>query len=125
MQNKAGFIVSFIIGFLVVGGLFLLFTGDNNTYPEPYTVEPVLPTSTVSEPVAAQGTSEDVALFKDSFMDECVAEPEYYNYCNCTYNELVSNYTWKELIIMNGKVTENYMPEELVDAMSVCIDRLE
>jgi hypothetical protein len=103
---------------VILIGLIAFLGSDTD---ESFNVTPALE-KTQTEPGAF--ISEDNEVFRKAFMDECSTEPGTYNYCTCAYQVLIDKYTFKEITVMAGKITDENMPEELIDAASMCIDKL-
>lgn len=112
-------IIGVAIGFFIIVGL-VAFMGSTEDQFQPYDVEPALPQSEKTEDVYVQ----DNATFKNEFMVNCALNESYRAYCECTYNELTERYTYNELLIIAGKIDEDKMPQELINATAQCIDRL-
>lgn len=119
-MNK-NIIISFIAGAII---LFVLLLVVGNSEETGYSVTPALETNSTEVKDNGVKIDSDMQAFRDSFMEECATDPAYRAYCTCAYDILISKYTYKELIVMAGRITDENMPEELIDAASMCIDKL-
>lgn len=91
-----------------------------------------LPSQPRTEPFANPGTTPPTAgittqsaVFKASFMQGCVLEPRFQDYCQCALTQIQNSYTIDEFYKINQYIQDTrQMPSEVESVILACVSKL-
>lgn len=106
-------IILVIVGAIVLGGIFLIFSGSGNSQP--------VSTSSTQQ---AKDTDYNAGV-KKSYMDACVAKGSYKDlqtkYCECAYDYIKDNMSFQDFSDLDKKSSEEIKNNKVLkESLSSC-----
>jgi hypothetical protein len=107
-----------VLAFIFVGSILFMTLDKSEIVKETEIKIPGIEKKNTMDDVFGENSIKE---FKEGFMSECNIDGESYSFCECSYEELIENYSFTEVMKMYEEIENDEIPEEMLEILEECI----